>query len=1020
MICAENYFALRTPMLPVSTLQRLQHTTVDSLPAAIREIFADARLQEAIYIASTDLYQEMQRWLNGQPLPPKEEEKLAFSLFRYLLRMSTRCTPYGLFAGVTTGSSNNKSRVVLGEDLLHRKYCRLDMNYVAELAKAITTAPPIREKLLYYPNNSIYLSGSRFRYAAYTLRNKVRNYYLTAVDNTDYLRQLLATAANGATLEQIRQCLISEENEITWYDADEFVQELLANQLLVSELEPTVTGTEFFHILLERIRQMPEAAPVAASLQRIADLLQTPGMAAYTEVNAIVKQLLPDTSSKDLLQTDLYLHTTANQLSEKVLNELATQAADLAVLARSGISPDLEQFISAFSARYEEQEVPLSLALDTEAGIGYGAHTGGDHTPLLEELQLPAAPGRASITADKLLTLQLRRLRENTDEIILTKEDLQALQPDSPPVLPASAYLMGKLLATDAASIDEGNYGFELHGCNGPSAANLLGRFCHGDALLSEQVNLSLKKEEALNNDVIFAEVAHLPESRTGNILMRPRLRPYEIVYLAASEAAAHQIPVSDLMVSVRQGKVRLRSIRHNKWVVPRMSTAHNYRNGLPVYKFLCELQFQDYEPGYSWQWLVGNDFTFLPRVRYGNFILHKRTWIWRKSENTYNRDRYTEHIAAFRQKWNLPQYVVVTEGDNDLVIDLDSPAAVALLGKIMDRSEQIILQEHLQTPDQCWVQGPHGRHANELVLPLFNKAAKLDLPPVQTPAVNIQRSFHTGSEWLYVKLYCGTRTAEDMLKEVIAPLVTALQEEGVIQQWFFIRYTDPEHHLRVRFRNADDPRFWQTVLQRLYEIADNSVNKNLISKIQTDTYVREIERYGNDTMAFSEAVFHHDSRFVLQLIQLLDDESGEEYRWKIGVAGTDQLLDAFGCTLAEKAALMRQLQQHFFKEFNGNKALQQQLNDKYRQAAPELTAMLSGQLPEEVLQLLEERRIAIAGSLAAQPITDKFSLLSSYIHMFLNRLLLAAQRKHELVIYHFLDRYYTSLLARAKKTVTV
>ncbi|WP_178372186.1 lantibiotic dehydratase [Chitinophaga jiangningensis] len=1008
---------MRTPMLPVSTLQRLQHIEINMLPSVIREIFADPGLQEAIYIASIDLYQEMQRWLSGQPLAAKEEEKLVFSLYRYLLRMSTRCTPYGLFAGVTTGSSHTHTEVFLGDDQLHRKYCRLDMNYVAELAGAITTVPAIREKLLYYPNNSIYLSGSRFRYAAYTLRNKVRNYYLTAVDNTDYLREILATATSGATLEQIRQCLISEENEITWYDADEFVQELLANQLLVSELEPTVTGTEFFHTLLQRIQPIPEANDITTQLQKIVTLLQQPSMAAYSEVNRIVKSLLPDTSSKDLLQTDLYLHTTANHLSQKVLGELATHTSDLAVLARSGISPDLEQFISAFSARYEEQEVPLSLALDTEAGIGYGAHTGGDHTPLLDELQLPATPENGSVAADKLLTLQLQRLRENTAEVVLTKADLQGLQSDRTPKLPASGYLMGKLLAGSAAAIDEGNYLFELHGCNGPSAANLLGRFCHGDAFLSAQVNISLRKEEELNRDIIFAEVVHLPESRTGNILMRPRLRPYEIVYLAASEAGAEQIPVSDLMISIRQGKIRLRSVKHNKWVIPRMSTAHNYRNGLPVYKFLCELQFQDYEPGYNWQWLVGSDFTFLPRVRYGNFILHKRTWIWRKADNAYNRDRYHEQIQAFRQKWDLPQYVVISEGDNDLVIDLDSPVAVALLGKIMDRSEQVVLQELLQTPDRCWIEGPHGKHANELVLPLYNSGATLDIPPVAIPKADIQRSFHTGSEWLYVKIYCGTRTAEDILKEMIAPLVTELLENDVIQQWFFIRYTDPDHHIRVRFRHADDPGFWQVVLQRLYEITHLSVNKNLVSKIQTDTYTREIERYGNDTMAFSEMVFHHDSQFVLQLIQLLDDESGEEYRWKIGVVGTDQLLEAFGFTLEQKAALMQQLQQHFFKEFNGNKGLQQQLNDKYRQASSELTSMLAGELPDEVVQLLRERSAAISEMIALQELPDKFGLMSSYIHMFLNRLLLAAQRKHELVIYHFLDRYYTSMVARAKKT---
>jgi thiopeptide-type bacteriocin biosynthesis protein len=48
---------------------------------------------------------------------------------------------------------------------------------------------------------------------------------------------------------------------------------------------------------------------------------------------------------------------------------------------------------------------------------------------------------------------------------------------------------------------------------------------------------------------------------------------------------------------------------------------------------------------------------------------------------------------------------------------------------------------------------------------------------------------------------------------------------------------------------------------------------------------------------------------------------------------------------------------------------------------------------------------------------SDKISdLLNSYIHMIMNRMFIAQQRKYELVVYHFLERYYTSRIAIAKK----
>jgi hypothetical protein len=41
--------------------------------------------------------------------------------------------------------------------------------------------------------------------------------------------------------------------------------------------------------------------------------------------------------------------------------------------------------------------------------------------------------------------------------------------------------------------------------------------------------------------------------------------------------------------------------------------------------------------------------------------------------------------------------------------------------------------------------------------------------------------------------------------------------------------------------------------------------------------------------------------------------------------------------------------------------------------------------------------------------------LLASYFHMSINRLFISQQRKYELLIYHFLERYYTSILSMAK-----
>jgi thiopeptide-type bacteriocin biosynthesis protein len=69
------------------------------------------------------------------------------------------------------------------------------------------------------------------------------------------------------------------------------------------------------------------------------------------------------------------------------------------------------------------------------------------------------------------------------------------------------------------------------------------------------------------------------------------------------------------------------------------------------------------------------------------------------------------------------------------------------------------------------------------------------------------------------------------------APLVAELRRRDAIEDWLFIRYADPEPHLRLRFRGAA---LVDTALA-------GDVRAGRLWRLMHDTYERRLERYGGD-----------------------------------------------------------------------------------------------------------------------------------------------------------------------------
>lgn len=323
--------------------------------------------------------------------------------------------------------------------------------------------------------------------------------------------------------------------------------------------------------------------------------------------------------------------------------------------------------------------------------------------------------------------------------------------------------------------------------------------------------------------------------------------------------------------------------------------------------------------------------------------------------------DRFRQALDRWRSLWDAPRRVHLGAADSRLLVDLVSPSHVEELRRLLRRrrpAEPVVLTQALPDLDQCWVRDGAGHHyVSELVVPLILDGADVrprsvdagaghadrgapitlsahasdppsgpstsstvpDLPSARsssgrpcgdgTPDRDIldpraerrARLRPPGSDWVFAKLYLGPEFEHRILLDEIAPFGARAVASGAADHWFFLRYADPERHLRLRFHGPAG-RLRRELVPSLCDWVGGLVDDDRCQRFALDTYEREIERFGGDEGTTAcEAFFAADTRAVLDLLRVLDVEDSVA-PIPAAVLSVDALLDGLGLNRSERA----------------------------------------------------------------------------------------------------------------------
>jgi lantibiotic biosynthesis protein len=1017
-------FGFRAAALPVSTLDQWlsagQNNTDDNALAHwLVNRFNEPYLREALWISSSRL---VERWSQIKGIEKLDADWLA-TLAKYLSRACFRSTPFGLFAGVSAGKVDVLTRLVLEDRHQWMRRVRLDHSYLLEKAgQAIRTCDE-ESWMPYVVNSTLYHVGDRIRFLLGTGEGKEHSYKHIEIELSEPIARVLECCDRPCSREDLIDRLMHAYPNASREQLAAFVDDLRARGMISSAITPPLTSSDS---LTEFLASFPKH-PVRKVLDRVAELVRrvdgTP--IANTECSIIravsaVRECVGDISSSQYFQVDTEIRARTLTLSESDVTAVCDAVDAMWALSADTDVSEMDRLAQRFSDRWGESLVPLSLVTDDDCGVDFG----NSDNALPEFLrQLDIRKVKTSTTkshkADRWL---MRRLVQAIDagrsDVVIGPTDLKSFQASMPSTTDYPRGLSVMLSLYESDTSDEPTIWIENIS---NSATALLGRFCQASSVIYDAVKHVVEEEQKACSDAILAEIVHLPRPVLGNIVARPMLRTYEIPYAGVSGAACdRQLKLDDLLVGIDQRRrFYLWSKRLQRKVVPVLSSAHNFalENSLGVYRFLCSVSTHDQrriQPLLS----DASMLPWVPRIRFGRCVLRAACWHLDEDEFVSLQSQYKEigNVDTWALRRKIPCLTTYGIGDQTLVLDMRNPILIECFLDTKHRFP-LVLREASPAQQRSVVADVEGqRYRHEIVLPLLRGNGSSTIPiPTPIKSSDFGRAHLPGGEWLSLKIYAGPRTLERLLIEHL-PSILSAHSSATDRPWFFIRYADPDCHLRLRF-SGDAFLLTGKILPAMHDIIAPLVSSGEVARMQVDTYQPELARYGGKTAtSIVENIFCADSNMCLQAFS---DEKLRDPTARIifGVRAVLAFLTDFG--LSEDAAVefLGGRSTAMIEEFGASSRLKKQIGNECRA----LRSRLERDVNDKTRMVISSRSLEQKGAIAllrqldsrGELEKDFSSIIASILHMSLNRLVASHSRQQEMLVYEFSRRTLLASIAR-------
>jgi len=882
------------------------------------------------------------------------ETKTRFTVWKYFNRAKYRATPYGRFAAfslVPVEKENSLQPIaLLKEPVIHRFANWQEKENISFDPKWLT-----HNAAYFRTNTTIYKCDEELRYIS--IENGA--FELSAIMNEDTTRAVLDFCHLKRSLIEIQGFL--KENGIKKSITNYLLEQLISFQLLITDFHPNIVGTDYFN----RIGHVSEAKKndyIIAERKRSSGYLPEKNLKVLTEVT-------------------------------EFLNKNMQLNKDVALI----------DFKDNFLKRFEDKEVSLLTAMDPEIGIGYKSliHD-NEEDALVQDLKALKQEAYKPILNLTYSPLHQFILNQFILQKVVKLEDFA----------PSASTPIASVANTISIMFQQADEYLVVEQIGGCTANALLGRFTMASEEVTALGNRFAEAEQKANPDVIFFDIAYQIEKNADNINRRRAVYSYELPILSWTESK-QILDVDDIMVSISGDDIILRSIKYGKRVVPKLASAYNYgRSDLAIYRFLSDLQHQHLHSGLGIN--VSQSFPGLlhyQRIQYKNVILSPEKWLVP--------DRICTGTSISPSLTTLKDWLLVIQldrpfkcgvADQTLLFNPSIEADLEAFILFCKNKKELYIEEAF-LPVSAGVKDEFDQpylsefiinleHSQQIYQPYINKADE---------GQKSQRSdvFVPGEDWLYFEIYCHHSRSNMILMDIAGSLLPVFRKK--IKNWFFIRYTDPSNHIRLRLQLKDVADAGE-LLTSLSKLLKPYVSTGIIADVQLKTYRQETVRYGAGRIGLVEKCFRANSEWVMEI---LTKSAKINELYMISMSMIEKVWETIDFTLEQQLIFAENMANRFALEMNINPEGFKKINQGFKDFDIQQNKLSMNKLQFKKGLRTERYFLEV---LQTCNLAEKNKMLSDLFHMHTNRLFMSDQRVHEMIMYFYLTRKLKIKIGRMKK----